>query len=475
MASRTLLAGMTVIMTLWLIACQSPARHVDYRSAALTGLVDRAATENRTAAPHAKRLGDHDLAADAPSLPVLSTDSTLADYVVYALLENPQLEAQFNRWKAALEEGIIEGTLPDPQFTYRYYIVRMGAGPDMEQRQTMELSQVFPWFGKLKLRSKRAEDEAAAQKQLFEAERLRVIYEVKDAYYEYYYLAQSIHNTRESRRLTEHMEGVARARYRADAVGHADVIRAQVELGRLDDRVRTQEDLRAPAMARLNAVLNRPADAELPWPGEIEPVSTNLDDSDILALAEEHNPQLKAMIHTIDREQRGIALARKEYFPDIMVGGEWMDMTMMPGMSGDSRDGWAVMVGVNVPIWWHKYAAGVRQASARHHAAQLERLDEVNALRTRLARALYELRDAERKIALYRDTLIPRAEASVGATEAAFRTGTATFLELLESVRVLLEFELSHQRALASQAQRLAEVEMWVGRNLPRTQHNEST
>jgi outer membrane protein TolC len=81
---------------------------------------------------------------------------------------------------------------------------------------------------------------------------------------------------------------------------------------------------------------------------------------------------------------------------------------------------------------------------------------------------LYRFRDAERKVDLYRDTLVPKAEQSLKATETAFRAGKATFTDLVDAERVLLEFELSHERALASHAQRLAELEMLIGRDLPR-------
>jgi outer membrane protein TolC len=69
---------------------------------------------------------------------------------------------------------------------------------------------------------------------------------------------------------------------------------------------------------------------------------------------------------------------------------------------------------------------------------------------------------------LYRDVLIPKAKESIGSTETAFRAGAASFLDLVDAERSLLEFELSFERALANRAQRLAELEMLVGRTMPR-------
>ena len=51
----------------------------------------------------------------ADDTPVLTDDSTLADYLAYAALHNPGLEAAFNRWKAAAERISQVTSLPDPR------------------------------------------------------------------------------------------------------------------------------------------------------------------------------------------------------------------------------------------------------------------------------------------------------------------------------------------------------------------------
>ena len=80
--------------------------------------------------------------------------------------------------------------------------------------------------------------------------------------------------------------------------------------------------------------------------------------------------------------------------------------------------------------------------------------------------ALFGLRDADRKIDLYRDTLLPKAEQSMKITELAFTTGKAGFLDLIDSQRILLGFQLEHKRALADRSQRLAEIDMLIGGDL---------
>ena len=80
----------------------------------------------------------------------------------------------------------------------------------------------------------------------------------------------------------------------------------------------------------------------------------------------------------------------------------------------------------------------------------------------------YQFRDAGRKIDLYRDTLLPKASQSLKATEAAYRAGKGSFIDLVDAERIILEFELSYERALTDHGQRLGRLEMLIGRDLPR-------
>jgi outer membrane protein TolC len=124
---------------------------------------------------------------------------------------------------------------------------------------------------------------------------------------------------------------------------------------------------------------------------------------------------------------------------------------------------------VTLPIWREKYAAGVREAEFRQDAALKMRADKANMLGADVKLALYQMRDAQRKRVLYQGTLIPKAKESLQATEAAFRTGQANFVDLVDARRTLLEFQLMAERMLADHAQRAAELEMLVGKELPRT------
>ncbi len=406
---------------------------------------------------------------ESQRLPELTGNSGLSDYLAYAALNNPGLEAAFNRWKAALERVPQVKSLPDPRFNYKYFIeeVETRVGP---QQQSFGISQLFPWFGKLDLRGDVAAQAANAARQRYEAAKLKLFFEVKDAYYEYYYLAKSIAITKEHVSLVKHLESVAQSRYKTAAGTHPDVIRAQVEMGKLEDRYRTLLDLQQPIVARLNSALNRPVEADIPSPTKIQFYEVDVADQELLARLITENPELKALDFEITQNKKSIDLAEKDYYPDFTFGLNLIDTDDSPvsNPSDNGKDPVIASVSINIPLWHEKYAAGVREAKSRYFAARGQRRQKANSLSSQLKMILYRFRDAERKIDLYRDALLPKARESLKVTESGFRAAKGSFTDLIDAQRILLEFALSYERALADRSQSLAKLEMLVGQEIPR-------
>ena len=399
----------------------------------------------------------------------LAAQPTLQDYLAYAALHNPGLQASFNHWKAALERIPQVKALPDPKFTYTAFIreVETRVGP---QEQKFGLSQTFPWFGTLRLRGDVAVEAANGAHQRFEAEKLRLFFQVKDAYYEYYYLERAIGITIDNLELLKHLESVAQAKARAGAP-LLSVIRAQVELGKLEDHRHALTDLRGPIAAKLNAALNRPYDAFLPWPKQAPFRNVKLREEVLFARLRENNPELKSLDFAIAGNEKAVELARKDSYPDFTLGFNYIDTAEALNLStpNSGKDPVTAIIAVNVPIWRGKYKAAVQEAQLLREAAVNMRKERRNLLDVELRLALYQFRDSERKIDLFRDTLTPEAEQSLNITEETYRAGNVDFLSLIDAQRLLLEFQLASERALVNREQSLAKIEMLTGREIARS------
>ncbi len=393
--------------------------------------------------------------------------ATLQDYLRFAARNNAGLEAAFEEWKAAVEQVPQAKALPDPRFTYGYFIdeVETRVGP---QEHRLSLMQVFPWFGTIAARTDAASANAQAAYQRYQAKKLDVFYDVKDAFYEYVYLRRAIAIAEDNVDLLRHFEEVARTKYTTATAGHPDIIRAQVELATLQDKLVALEEMRAPIVARLNAALNRPTTESLPWPEYERHEPVEVDASEVLAVLQRQNPQLQALDFEIEAARSRIELAKKEFYPEIGVGVDWI-MTgdaISPGVRDSGKDPVILMFNLNVPIWRKSYSAAELQARAQSRRALRQRQDMENNLLARAQRALYDFEDSGRKLVLYDEILVPKAEELVGASETAYTAGTIDFLSLIDAERMLLRFSLERERARTDQRQQLAQLEMLAGTEL---------
>jgi len=325
---------------------------------------------------------------------------------------------------------------------------------------------MFPWFGKLDLAGNVAAQGAQADYHAYQLAKRTLFHEVKHTYYDLYYLGRSLAVTEENVKLLIRLEEVVRARYRAAAASHPDIIKVQVELGKLEDRLKTLRDIEEPTKARLNAALNRPAMAPLTLPMDISPPAVTLSEATLFERLDGTHPRLLALHATVQQHRLAKDLAQKGYRPDLTVGLSYVDVDKAPFGATPPDSGQDVVgaaVSLNIPLWHKRISAGVKEAKLRELIAQGDTLDLTNRLHARLKLDLYRLRDAQRRQNLYGNTLLPKAAESLMATEAAFRNSSASFLDLVDAQRVYLEFQLAHARAGADHGQSLAAIESLVG------------
>ena len=392
----------------------------------------------------------------------------LPDYLRYASLNNAELKVKFEQWKAALEQIPQAKALDDPKFTYSYFIeeVETRVGP---QQQKLGIMQVFPWFGKIQARTDMAAAKAHAARQRYETTKLKLFWQVKAAFYEFTYLATAIDIAKQNLELLQHFEEVARTKYRTATAIHPDIIRVQVELAKLEDILKSLEQLREPTVVKLNSVLNRSIDAELVWPEKSQPENIPLDRQHLIQALKRANPELAELSWEIQAAKSSVKLAKKKFYPDIGVGLDWIqtDGAVSPGVRGSGDDPVILMFSMNIPLWQNSYKAAEQQAKANVRTIQEQRTDTENRILSRAFEVLYDIEDSQRKTHLYGDVLISKAQELVQASETAYQAGAVDFLSLIDAQRMLLKYELDYERAVTNNQQKLAELEMLIGTELP--------
>lgn len=386
---------------------------------------------------------------------LIETPATLEACMRHAFRYNPRLRAAFDRWQAALERIPQARSLDDPTLSFEYFI------DQMDTRYRLGISQMFPAFGVLGLRQGRASAEALAAMHAFDAERFMLFDRVTDAFFAYHYLASAIGVTEENLGLLEDLEQAVDARYRSGAAPFADLIKVQVERERLADRLTALRDQRRPQSAVLAALLNLPADAPLPWPEFGFSSPATIDETELAGMLAELNPELKAADAMLEAAVYREQLARRGGWPGFTAGVGWMVMPGMDGRGDESDIG--LMAGVTLPVWRGRYRAERRETAALTLAATHDRDTMRNRLRAELSMAVFDFRDAERRINLFRESLIPKAEQALEVARQAYGDGQTDFMTLIDAQRTLLEFQLLSERAVSDREIALGNIGWGVG------------
>ena len=130
---------------------------------------------------------------------------------------------------------------------------------------------------------------------------------------------------------------------------------------------------------------------------------------------------------------------------------------------GEGNDAFNVVVGATIPIWVRAYRAAVAEVDRAAEATTLRLRDAENQVAQEIHLALVRMREARDLMELQATALIPQAEQTLAATEAAFRTGQTTMLDLIDAERVLLRLRSAHERARRDHLLALADLERAVG------------
>ncbi|QOJ01071.1 MAG: TolC family protein [Phycisphaeraceae bacterium] len=365
-----------------------------------------------------------------PALPELTSASTLADLLRFAMLNSPRVEAAYYQWAAGVERITTSRSLPDPRLTFEADIT------DMLEALMPGLMMDLPGPGKLRAAGDVAAGEAIVGYFAFEAEVLRTALAVKSAYYRMHFLEETIRVQRETLSLLADLEQIAQAQNAAGRVTLQDVLRAQIDREQLATQIDNLDDSRGVLLAELKAALGLGAGAPDPAvPSAFEPSPAPQSADAVFAAALERNPSLRGMAADVRRAEAMLDLARTSGVPDFSVGIE-ADLKASPVM-------WRPSAGVTLPIWRDKIAAEIAAAQADKRSAEARLTAEQVSLAAELASMLYMYRESSRNTDLLVDRLIPRARQSLEVARSGYTTGRSSFLDLIDAQRKLLGFELA--------------------------------
>ncbi len=396
---------------------------------------------------------------------VFSREASLDDLIRFALANNPEIQV-VHMQAHALEARVPQvRALDDPMLMTTTFLepIQTAAGP---QDVILNLSQKVPWFGKRALRGQVAFQDAQATFARMAAAELSVVEQVKLAYYELYFLDRAIAVDKELGDRLGEVIAIAESKYKTarEKTGLETVLQAQVELFQLQTLLIQLEQAKEKAKARLARALHAPRGTTLDVVPAIPETNVPRSAEVLVAMIDQCQPNLEAVRRQRIGDQAAIALAQKNYFPDVTVGVNYYGIGST-GLSAvaTGEDAFSLLVGVNLPIYKEKLDAGVREAQfkAARTAQQYDALwDEVRAeVQTQHAQFIED----DRVFQILAKDIIPKSQETLELSFEAYRVDRITFQQLIENYKTLLRHRIDYHRRLAQRAQAIATLERIVG------------
>ena len=396
--------------------------------------------------------------ADQPKRESVRLDSLVEEL----LRSNPELQAARKRYEAALTRPSQESALPDPRITVGWIsngwpYPGAGLGSEVTSNIGLQLAQEIPFPGKRALKGGIAQKEADSEAQVVRATELRLVTQLKERYYELRYVYEAVDLIHRNQELLQQMAKVAEARYSAGKAMQQDIIKAGIEVSILENRLIALEQKKLSSNAEINALLNRPPDADLGRPETVSALPPLEPFDSLRARALVASPLLQGQRAVIDGRQLNVQSAQKAYYPDFDVMSGYYNQGAMKPM-------WEFKVQFNIPLYFgKKQRYGLEEAGATLVEAQRTYRNEQQWLLFRLRDRYVAAEAALKLMDLYSRQVVPQSELALQSSLASYEGGSVDFLTVLSNFNTIRDYQMNYYEQRAEYLKALSGLEELTG------------
>jgi outer membrane protein TolC len=245
---------------------------------------------------------------------------------------------------------------------------------------------------------------------------------------------------------------IAQTQYAIGKVTQIDILKANTELVEMENMLVTLEQEKTSVQAELNALLNRKPEIPLGKPVQPEQKEIKYTYEELENITLKNSPEIKSKEFLYQRNISAVNLSKREWYPDIMSG-----------MKIDNMSNRTFMAQIAIPLYYKKQSSIVEMSKREKDIAEWElqttKITTFKELKDLLAK--YEFR--KKSIQIYETNIIPLVKQTLKITETGYKIGKNDFLDLLDSQKRYLEYNINYYRYLAEKEIFLSELERVVG------------
>ncbi len=382
---------------------------------------------------------------------------TLAEAEDRALRAEPGQQALRAKATALAERGVVAGELPDPMLRVGLINFPIQSGGFTTEGMThaaVGLRQAFP-AGKMRSISTRRYDLLASEmNQNAEARGRNVLTATRQAWLELYYWERAHELVSESRPFFGDLVTITRSLYAVGRKTQQDVLHAELELSRLDDRLIEIERQRSGSQAALGEWIGREAARSV---AQKLPVWSQIPALESVQASLLQHPMVRAADAQIEARTAGVDLANERSKPSwaLDLGYSYRD-GFLP--TGEPRSDFiSLSVTVGLPFFRRKSIdSNLSAALLEKTAAQSSREQSLRGLNSQLESEYSHWHDLTRRLSLYDARILGQAKDNAAASLLAYQSDRGDFADVMRSHVDDLNTRIDHIRLQVERAQSYA-------------------
>jgi outer membrane protein, heavy metal efflux system len=400
-------------------------------------------------------------AGDGRSHAAEGASLSLREVTAAALANNPSIKEALRKWNAAKARVPQAAAWDDLRLAGESRVHRfVDVQPNAFMDQAVSIEQAIPITGKNLVRARAAVAEAVSAYEEVRRQQLDVVAAARASFFRLANAHAQLQINEENIVSLRQIADISRAKYEAGTHSAADVLVAETDASKLEERQRDLQRSVSDSQSQLNTLMNRDAFAAIGLPEETDLKMPELSVSRLRPLLLAHRPEIKMAGAKIDMETSKLQLAQRQWIPDPALS------VKAQRYNDAAQSVSEVDAGVSFTFPWfnfQKYGAGVREAHENLGAAE-QALDRSRKEAVRLLRdQLQKIETAHHHVDLFRDKLVPQARQAFQANRLGYESGKASFLDWITSQRNLRDIEATAREHLADYQVAIAELEAIVG------------
>jgi outer membrane protein TolC len=400
----------------------------------------------------------------AAAVNVQAETLSLGQAEALALRADPSLQSIESR-RAAMEElAVASEQLPDPMLRAGLMSLptdTWNLGQEPMTQAVIGVTQKFPRGHSRALRSEQMQEQASALDENLRDQRLRIQLAVREDYLEVLKQEKLAAINAGAIRAFADLADITEDYYATGRVQQQDVLRAAVELAKVEDRATriAQEEDRA--RARLETWIGQDAwrDLEENWPE-----FGNAPEADELKGALANHPRIAALQRQADAADTAIELAEQRYKPEFGI-----DLAY-GGRGGNNPDGssrsdlFSVMVMMDLPLFRKNRQDRYKAAAVSESSAALyNRDDTYRRMSSEAAMHTSTLERQQERLRLFEERLLPDAGFNAEAAFSAYQAALESLTTLMRARITEYELQLEHATLRAEALKTLARLRYLEG------------